>query len=63
PNFMNALAYRLSMISAQTLRVSREEKPVPTHRAVAQGHAFPDHASNLVLAKLSSLAGRVASVF
>src|ERR1700704_971033 len=29
----------------------------------ARGHAFPDHAPNLFLAKLSSLAGRVASVF
>ena len=32
------------MISAQTLRVCREGKPVPTHRVVARGHAFPDHA-------------------
>src|SRR6267154_5594503 len=34
----------LSMISAQTLRVCHEGKPVPTHRVVARGHAFPDHA-------------------
>src|SRR5260370_3939995 len=32
------------MISAQTLRVCREGKPVPAHRVVARGHAFPDHA-------------------
>jgi hypothetical protein len=37
----------LSMISAQTLRVCREGKPVPTHRVVARGHAFPDHAVDL----------------
>src|ERR1700738_5102407 len=34
----------LSMISGQTLRVCPEGKPVPTHRVVARGHAFPDHA-------------------
>jgi len=39
-----ALSFCLSMISAQTLRVCREGKPVPTHRVVARGHAFPDHA-------------------
>src|SRR6266403_4630415 len=33
-----------SMISAQTLRVCREGKPVPTHRVVARGHVFPDYA-------------------
>jgi hypothetical protein len=32
------------MISAQTHCVCREGKPVPTHRVVARGHAFPDHA-------------------
>src|SRR5712692_8011510 len=32
------------MISGQTLRVCPEGKPVPTHRVVARGHAFPDHA-------------------
>src|SRR6266481_7747109 len=32
------------MISAQTLRVCREGKPVSTHRVAARGHAFPDHA-------------------
>src|ERR1700693_3505143 len=35
-----ALSFCLSMISAQTLRVCREGKPVPTHRVVARGHAF-----------------------
>src|SRR6266704_7042578 len=39
-----ALSFCLSMISGQTLRVCPEEKPVPTHRIVARGHAFPDHA-------------------
>src|SRR6266849_5493552 len=39
-----ALSFCLSVISAQTLRVCREGKPVPTHRVVARGHAFPDHA-------------------
>jgi hypothetical protein len=39
-----ALSFCLSMISAQTLRVCREGKPVTTHRVVARGHAFPDHA-------------------
>jgi hypothetical protein len=34
-NRHRALAHCLSMISAQTLRVCREEKPL---------HAFPDHA-------------------
>src|SRR5205823_13399463 len=34
----------LSMISAQTLRVCREGKPVPTPHQV-QGRPFPDHAS------------------
>jgi hypothetical protein len=38
----------LSMISAQTLRVCREGKPVPTHRVVARGHAFPDHALDAI---------------
>jgi hypothetical protein len=38
------------MISAQTLRVCREGKRVSTHRVVARGHAFPDHA----LAQLES---------
>ena len=32
------------MISGQTLRVCPAGKPVPTHRVVARGHAFPDHA-------------------
>src|SRR5882724_2011824 len=32
------------MISAQTLCVCREGKPLRTHRVVARGHAFPDHA-------------------
>ncbi len=44
-NRHRALAYCLSMISAQTLRVCREGKPVPT---------FPDHA--LALLRLISLA-------
>jgi hypothetical protein len=35
----------LNMIPAQTLRVCREGKPVPTHRVDARGHAFPDHAA------------------
>ena len=39
-----APAFCWSMISGQTLRVCPEGKPVPTHRVVAQGHAFPDHA-------------------
>src|SRR6266576_2870022 len=39
-----ALSFCLSMISGQTLRVCPEGKPVPTHRVVARGHAFPDHA-------------------
>src|ERR1700675_721832 len=39
-----ALSFCSSMISGQTLRVCPEGKPVPTHRAVARGHAFPDHA-------------------
>src|SRR6266699_5995303 len=39
-----ALSFCLSMISAQTLRVCPEGKPVPTRRVVARGHAFPDHA-------------------
>src|SRR5712692_839955 len=43
-NRHRALSFCLSMISAQTLCVCREGKPVPTHRVVAQGHAFPDHA-------------------
>ena len=38
------------MISAQTLRVCREGKPVPTHRVVARGHAFPDHALSVLTA-------------
>src|SRR6202048_655942 len=41
-----ALSFCLSMISAQTLRVCREGKPVPT---------FPDHALPTLLAKLASL--------
>ena len=36
--------FDLSMISGQTLRVCPEGKPVSTHRVVARGHAFPDHA-------------------
>jgi len=31
------------MISAQTLRVCREGKPVSTRRVATRGHAFPDH--------------------
>ncbi|MGO8912932.1 MAG: hypothetical protein ACLQDM_26910, partial [Bradyrhizobium sp.] len=45
------LSFSLSMISAQTLRVCREEKPVPT---------FPDHA--LVKRQPNDLARRVAKV-
>src|SRR3981189_828465 len=52
-----ALAFCLSMISAQTLRVCREGKPVPTHRVVARGHAFPDHA--LLLLRAASLRASV----
>jgi hypothetical protein len=37
-------AFCLSMISAQT-------QPVPTHRIVARGHAFPDHALKPALHK------------
>src|SRR6266581_8523313 len=43
-NRHSALSFCLSMISGQTLRVCPEGKPVPTHRVVARGHAFPDHA-------------------
>src|SRR5258707_1456161 len=43
-NRHRALTCYLSMISAQTLRVCREGKPVSTRRVVARGHAFPDHA-------------------
>src|SRR6202011_587254 len=38
-------------------------KPATIHGVAARGHAFPDHAPSLLLAKLSSLAGRVASAF
>src|SRR5882672_6974150 len=38
-----ALSFCLSMISAQTLRVCREGKPVPTPHQV-RGRLFPDHA-------------------
>src|SRR5882757_5379012 len=31
-------------LRANAFRVCREGKPVPTHRVVARGHAFPDHA-------------------
>src|ERR1019366_5621419 len=37
-------------------------KPVPTPHQ-GRGRLFPDHAPGLLLAKLSSLAGRVASAF
>src|SRR6267378_5682487 len=40
-----------SMISGQTLRVCPEGKPVPTHRVVARGHAFPDHALKKLLGR------------
>src|ERR1700680_237153 len=43
-NRHRTLDYLLSMISGQTLRVCPEGKPGPTHRVVARGHAFPDHA-------------------
>src|SRR6266446_6308675 len=46
-----ALSFCLSMISAQTLRVCREGKPVPTPHQV-RGRLFPDHA--LVLTMLDS---------
>ena len=45
------------MISAQTLRVCREGKPVPTHRVVARGHAFPDPALAASLNGKSELSG------
>jgi hypothetical protein len=40
------VTYFLSVISAQTRSafVMLKGKPVPTHRVVARGHAFPDHA-------------------
>src|SRR6266700_4681918 len=44
PNLIPLYIFLLSMISGQTLRVCPEGKPVPTHRVVARGHAFPDHA-------------------
>src|SRR6266852_7612972 len=47
-----ALSFCLSMISAQTLCVCREGKPVPTRRVVARGHAFPDHALAFVVKDL-----------
>src|SRR6266567_2120225 len=36
--------FLLSMITGQALRVCPEGKPVPTHRVVARGYAFPDQA-------------------
>src|SRR6266403_3082709 len=40
PNFMDALAYCLSMISGQTLRVCPEGKPVATQPAAPEGMLF-----------------------
>src|SRR6266516_5885842 len=39
-----SLYLNLGTISGQTLRICPEGKLVPTHRVVARGHAFPDHA-------------------
>src|SRR5215813_6081661 len=51
------------MISAQTRRLSRE-KPLHTHRVVARGHAFPDHAQEISCRCASFLeAKRVQSGF
>jgi hypothetical protein len=44
------LSLCLSMISAQTLRVCREEKPVPTPHQV-RGRLYPDHALDLELGR------------
>src|SRR6266699_7200712 len=50
-----ALSFCLSMISGQTLRVCPEGKPVPTHRVVARGYAFPDHALKLKISSTLSV--------
>src|SRR5216683_6743886 len=46
---------RDGMISGQTLRVCPEGEPVPTHRVVARGHAFPDHALKLKISSTLSV--------
>src|ERR1700704_4341411 len=50
--------FDLSMISGQTLRVCPGGKPVSTHRVVARGHAFPDHARDRFRAKRIPVRGK-----
>src|SRR5467141_1171703 len=57
-----ALSFCLSMISAQTLRVCREGKPVPTPHQV-RGRLFPDHALVQKLAELFKDFSQVHDVF
>jgi His Kinase A (phospho-acceptor) domain len=53
------LSFCLSMIFGQTLRVCPEGKPVSTHRVVARGHAFTDHARTHGLKNAGSLSALI----
>jgi hypothetical protein len=53
------LSFCLSMIFGQTPRVCPDGKPISTHRVVARGHAFTDHARTHGLKNAGSLSALI----